>query len=224
LSVEWGLLGSNPLSSVKKMEEEGRERYLSSEEIGRLLSECKSPHLHIAVMIALNTGLRLTDVLTLEWRRDVDMEEKVVRKRIVKKKGPLKVVMIPMTAALHSALTDYKKQQKVMSKWVVPSPVKPSKCMSADSNFGFETACVRAGIDVIEREWTVKGVKKKFKGSSFRFHDLRHTFASHFAQRTGNLGALQEILGHSDPKMTKRYAHFCVDFKRKMMELFENNA
>jgi integrase len=41
----------------------------------------------------------------------------------------------------------------------------------------------------------------------FRFHDLRHTFASHFAMTTGNLTVLQNILGHSTPAMTMRYAH-----------------
>jgi integrase len=41
----------------------------------------------------------------------------------------------------------------------------------------------------------------------FRFHDLRHTFASHFLMRTNDLPALQKLLGHSSPLMTQRYAH-----------------
>ncbi|HOW89608.1 MAG TPA: site-specific integrase, partial [Elusimicrobiales bacterium] len=43
--------------------------------------------------------------------------------------------------------------------------------------------------------------------TSFRFHDLRHTFASHFAMKTGDLPALQQILGHASIQMTLRYAH-----------------
>ncbi len=47
--------------------------------------------------------------------------------------------------------------------------------------------------------------------SDFRFHDLRHTFASHFIMRTGDLPALQKLLGHSSPEMTQRYAHLAKE-------------
>ena len=53
--------------------------------------------------------------------------------------------------------------------------------------------------------------------SGFRFHDLRHTFASHFIMRTGNLPALQCILGHSTPVMTQRYAHLSNSHLRENM-------
>jgi len=47
----------------------------------------------------------------------------------------------------------------------------------------------------------------------FRFHDLRHTFASHFAMRRGDLYALAKIVGHSNPKITfDRYAHLSPEF------------
>ena len=45
----------------------------------------------------------------------------------------------------------------------------------------------------------------------FRFHDLRHTFASHFMMNGGNLYDLQKILGHSKIEMTLRYAHLAPD-------------
>jgi len=45
----------------------------------------------------------------------------------------------------------------------------------------------------------------------FRFHDLRHTFASHFMMNGGNLYDLQKILGHSNIEMTMRYAHLTPD-------------
>lgn len=48
--------------------------------------------------------------------------------------------------------------------------------------------------------------------SRIRFHDLRHTFASHFMMNGGNIYTLHAILGHSDIKMTQRYAHLSKAF------------
>lgn len=47
---------------------------------------------------------------------------------------------------------------------------------------------------------------------SIRFHDLRHTFASHFVMNGGSIHDLQMILGHSDIKMTMRYAHLAPEY------------
>jgi integrase len=58
--------------------------------------------------------------------------------------------------------------------------------------------------------------------SGFRFHDLRHTFASHFIMRTGNLPALQSILGHSTPLLTQRYAHLSNSHLRDNMAMLDN--
>lgn len=58
----------------------------------------------------------------------------------------------------------------------------------------------------------------------FRFHDLRHTFATHFLRNTKDFRALQEILGHSDYRMTLRYSHVLDDHKREAMEAFERGG
>jgi integrase len=57
--------------------------------------------------------------------------------------------------------------------------------------------------------------------SGFRFHDLRHTFASHFIMRTNDLTTLQKLLGHSTPAMTMRYAHLSKGHVQSAMAVFE---
>ena len=52
-----------------------------------------------------------------------------------------------------------------------------------------------------------------------RFHDLRHTFASHFMMNGGNLYTLQKLLGHSDIQTTMIYAHLDADFLKQSIEL-----
>jgi len=57
----------------------------------------------------------------------------------------------------------------------------------------------------------------------FRFHDLRHTSASHFVMNGGDLLALKEILGHSTLDMVQRYAHLASEHKRKQLNKLAEN-
>jgi len=57
-----------------------------------------------------------------------------------------------------------------------------------------------------------------------RFHDLRHTFASNFVIKGGNVISLQRILGHSTINMTLRYAHLAPDFLASEIELLDFEA
>ena len=59
--------------------------------------------------------------------------------------------------------------------------------------------------------------------TAFHFHDLRHTFASHFIMKTGNLPALQKILGHATPMMTQRYAHLSSGYLQAEMRAFNDS-
>ncbi|EAA3657976.1 tyrosine-type recombinase/integrase [Salmonella enterica] len=77
----------------------------------------------------------------------------------------------------------------------LPKPEKPGRlfkpCYSA-----FRKAVERANLELPDGQLS---------------HVLRHTFASHFMMNGGNILVLQRILGHTDIKMTMRYAHFAPD-------------
>lgn len=79
------------------------------------------------------------------------------------------------------------------AKRKVPAPV-PKRLNYIRT--GFKAALKRAGIE------------------DCRFHDLRHTFASHLVMRGRSLKEVQELLGHKDIKMTMRYAHLSEEHKK----------
>ena len=100
---------------------------------------------------------------------------------------------IPIAAKLHDILTTL-------------GPLEPT-----DKVFTVPNITLRRHFDQLLKDAGI---------SSFRFHDLRHTFASHFIMKTGNLPALQKILGHASPMMTQRYAHLSSGYLQTEMRAF----
>lgn len=187
LARKWGYLDQVPDIELPK-KPEGRLRFLDDGEITRLLTACakvkgasRNPALAPAVVLALNTGMRKEELLGLTWERVDLVADFGLSARITlyrTKSG--KPRGIPLNQDATAAL-----------EAVEPDPEKRTGLVfkRGDVRTSFENALVRAGI------------------LDFRFHDLRHTFASHFMMRGGGLYDLKEILGHADVKMTMRYAH-----------------
>lgn len=195
LSEEWGLISVNRIHRIKLLKENNKRlRFLTDEEIEKLLQHCEQPHLKLTVRIALETGLRKEAILSLRWS-EIDFQSKMIHKATKADK----IVHIPLTELLEHELRSWRQFQKVLSPFVITYKGQPVK----DIKRSFATACRNAGI------------------KDFRFHDLRHTFASHFLMRTKDLKTLQEILGHSDITTTMRYAHLLDEHKKEAMKRFE---
>lgn len=199
---EWGLVEIDRIHKVPMLKTSSRVRFLEEEELARLLAELDGWN-RMAVMIAVNTGLRSGAIKSMPWKA-VDFQAGTIT---VKTKGS-KIVTVPMTAQLRDELVKWRAEQlagPVISPYVFP-PARAksgSAHVSAKSMGGFHSALKRAGIE------------------DFVFHDLRHTFATLFYRRTKDWKALQEILGHADISTTmKIYTHLHKDHLQDAMKEF----
>jgi integrase len=183
-AVEWSYLKSNPAKPVKLLKESpGRLRYLELEEVEHLLESCKDPqvpYLRPGVVMALHTGMRLDEILSLRWEH-VDLKRRLIS--ITKTKNNERK-NLPINDALLAELS--RLPRHVSSPYLFCHP-DGTRILRIDRSF--HRAMRDAGIE------------------SFRFHDLRHTFAGYLAMRGVPLEIIGALLGHKDPKMTRRYAH-----------------
>lgn len=79
--------------------------------------------------------------------------------------------------------------------------------------------CDKKGSPFKEIKTSFKAALRRAGIEDCRFHDLRHTFASHFIKRRGSLKDLQELLGHKTLTMTMRYAYLSQEHKKKASNL-----
>jgi len=201
LGRRWGYLDQVPEIDMPK-KPEPRERYLEEAEIGQLLKACRAsrnPYLAAIVTLALNTGMRKGETLGLEWPR-VDLSTS--RLTLYKTKSG-KPRGIPVNRAVYDVLVALE-----------PEPERRQGFVFARRD-GAAWGQVRTAFTSALKAAAITG---------FRFHDLRHTFASHFMMRGGSLYDLKEILGHSDIKMTMRYAHLSPDYLRAEMAKTERRT
>lgn len=181
-----------------------RTRILSADETNRLakaIAESTSPYLQLAILIALDTGLRKHSSLTLKWGEiDLNPQNPTITKR---GKGG-KEAKVPITNRLREILTALKAAQKAESVSNVYLFGTPTGAPVKDLKTSFRTACKSAGI------------------TDVRWHDLRRTFGSNFVMATRDLPALQQLLGHSDFNTTrKHYAHLIDDHITNAMQKYE---
>ena len=71
---------------------------------------------------------------------------------------------------------------------------------------------------------TLKKVLKKVGIENFRFHDLRHTFATRLVQRGEDIYKVAKLMGHKDIRMTQRYAHHSSESLRSGVDILANHG
>jgi len=161
-------------------------------------------HLTPIVLLDLNTGMRRSEVFDLKWK-DIDFSAKTLAVNGTEdnenggsKSGNTRI--IPLNDEAIEVLTKWKKQ-------------------TASELFVFTN---KNGGKLTDIKKSFKAILKTAKISNFRFHDIRHDFASQLVMKGVDLNTVRELLGHSDLQMTMRYAHLSPNHKSKAVSLLNN--
>jgi integrase len=195
---EWEWCRENPMHRVS-MEPVRNEvdRWLTANEEERLLAS-SSPWLREIIGFALNTGMRQGEILNLQWQ-DVDFVRGVLMV-LQSKNGTRRT--IPLNATVYELLAAKQATTGVAHGPVFRTPLGNELQVRYLAR-EFCEARDRAGIP------------------DFRFHDMRHTFATRLVQRGVDLYKVQRLLGHKTSLMTQRYAHHSPESLREGVNVLD---
>jgi integrase len=178
-TYEWEWLDKAP--RVRMLPEPKRRvRWITHEEADRLISELPG-HLAVMVRFSLETGLRRANVTGLEWSQ-VDLARRTAWIHPDQAKAR-KAIAVPLSRV---AVLLLREQQGKHPTHVFSFKGKP---ITQTSTKAWYAALKRAGIE------------------NFRWHDLRHTWASWHVQAGTPLQILQELGGWESVEMVRKYAH-----------------
>lgn len=226
-AVKWGALEVSPFEKVEPTKTDRNQlvRYLTDEEEALLRSRLDArearmkearenaniwrdkrgydsyadlkdrefaDHLKPAVLLSLNTGLRRGELLGLRWS-DVDLER---RNLTVRGEGA------KSGQTRHVPLNE--EAQQVLKAWKEQPGLK-----------GLLVFHGRNGVQLqnLRKSWQSVLDETPNRIENFRWHDMRHTFASKLVMAGVDLNTVRELMGHSDYKMTLRYAHLAPQVK-----------
>jgi len=234
-AVLWGFIEKHPLEKFKllKSDRSGKVRFLSAEEEQNLREAAINretiikaeraranqwraernyslypdlnqfvfaDHMQPMILLSINTGLRRGELFSLKWE-NVHLDQAILTiEGSYAKSG--KTRHIPLnTEALH-----------VLKSW---------RTQTENTDLVFPSKGGKR-FDTIKKAW--KSISDSAEIKNFRWHDLRHHFASRLVMAGVDLNTVRELLGHSDMTMTLRYAHLAPEHKANAVEKLVRNV
>ncbi len=184
-TLQW--IERNPCERIAKpAESKGRVRFLSDDERPALLAACKPhPELYLAVVLALSTGARRAEIMTLRYGQ-IDFARQVITLTQTKN-GETRA--LPLVSTAFTLLQERAKVRSLKDDRVFPPTKFAKKAECLDLRQPWEKAIKAARI------------------TDFHWHDLRHTAASYLAMSGVSLVEISKILGHRTMQMVSRYSH-----------------
>jgi integrase len=194
VAVRWGVIETNPAVEMQKPPaRKHKTRFLTPEEFQKVEAAALD-WLRPMLRMAVTTGMRLKEVVGLRWE-DVDRNAGVIHVNEDSKTGTR---VVPMSVTVRQILASQVRH--------VVSPMVFVKSDGTDYTSG------------AARTWISQATKRAMRKAGIEdasFHTLRHTAAAWMVQEGATLFEVQNVLGHSTPVMTQRYAHLQPDHLRR---------
>ena len=195
---EWGWIDKSPMIGVRKPKVDNeRRRFLSDEEIQRVLTEAKGSEnrfLYTVVLLALSTGMRLTEIMSLRWRN------------VLVEDGAEMGLLVMEKTKNGDARTSPLAEDAFKAVMVLRDKAKKDNADRVPANqLLFPSDTVENKPVEIRKAWET--CRKRAELDDFRFHDLRHTAGSLLAMSGASTREIAEVLGHKTMAMAKRYSH-----------------
>ena len=198
LASDWGIprLERNPAKKAPLFEETERQRFLSAGETKALIDAARMDENQLAanaIELLLLTGGRRNEITQAAWEH-VDLAKGTLLVPLSKSGKPRTIALNVAAIDLISSLPS-----RGRSKWLFPSGKTNKPCPSL--YYPWERIRKRAGLD------------------DLRLHDLRHSYASNLVNGGVSLYIVQQLLGHTNPRTTQRYAHLERDTLSQASEI-----
>lgn len=193
-AVRNGKVEKNPVSAVKLPKENNkRVRWLDDQEEARLLAAVPTDY-HALVLIALHTGMRKSEQLTLQWA-NVDFQQRSI---FIPKTKAGEARYVPMNNVVIQTLQSLPRMLHNPYVFYGRNPGEYLK--NGIKNTDWKLYLKQAGID------------------NLKWHDLRHTFASRLVMHGVDLYTVSKLLGHSSLEVTERYAPLASGHLQKAVD------
>jgi integrase len=205
LAIRWNMRSDNPAKGIERNTEYGRRRYLSGDELARLVAAlAKHPDKQAAdvLRVCLLTGCRRGEALSMRWA-DVDLTEGVWSKPPSSTKQK-EHHQTPLSAPARQLLSE------IRERYVREHPKKPLP------EYVFPGTGITGHRVELKKDW--RQLTKSAQIAGLRIHDLRHSYASQLVSGGASLVLVGAMLGHASPSTTARYAHMFSDPQRAAAE------
>ena len=195
----------NKINILSKRERRRLEKYCIQQ------NELKS----IGILMSLNTGIRIGELCALKWQ-DIDLERKQINvkytlQRVYNNSKNKTKILIDTPKTLNSVRTI-----PISNK--LYEMIKPLKRKNNDENF-FLTGDKEKCIEPRTYQRYFKNILQSYKLKPYRFHILRHTFASNCVEVGMDPKSLSEMLGHANVEITlNKYVHSNYRIQKKFLE------